>query len=140
MTKRNRGHGDDMEMIKPIQLTEEQFTICRHYIELLVSVEEACQYVISAFRSQKDANAHVVLLDILSALAQLQKAHPLLLDYFSDDQGVLKSIEDFSVIEEYAMDMVASLEKSELLEMKLFPAFITWKQAADYNVSRYVRQ
>ncbi|WP_335871571.1 hypothetical protein [Bacillus sp. 2205SS5-2] len=126
-------------MTETVSLTEEQLVVCRQYIDLLDTMEEGFQYILSAYENQREKEANLMLLDLFSALTQISKSNQLLVHYFQNDEEIVSEIESFSEVEDFVRQVLAGGNKQKIIESSLFPAFFTWKLSVEEHLIHYVK-
>ncbi|MFS0821635.1 hypothetical protein [Bacillus sp. 1P02SD] len=111
-----------------LQLSLEQYDVLQRYYELLGTVEEGFEYVVSSFEDISRSNADQVLVDIFAALSSIYQTSDQLLSLFKDQKEVVTSILSFNgVITEISKleDLYENEpQKQQLIKSNIYPAFL----------------
>ncbi|THE12356.1 hypothetical protein E1I69_11690 [Bacillus timonensis] len=127
-----------------IQLSLEQYDVLQRYYELLGTVEEGFEYVVSSFEDISHSNADQVLVDIFAALSSIYQTNDHLLSLFKDQKEIVASIHFFNGVITEISKLENSFEneqkKQQFIKSNIYPAFQAWKESIQDKLSIYVVQ
>ena len=111
-------------------LTEEQVDVLHHYKELLASIDEGFEYILSSFSVYSKTEGDVILNDIFTAFNQVILVNTDLQVLFEKDAHMVAAIEDFEEVVSAAEKMDGLFEKSQekqqVVQQILYPAYKNW--------------
>ncbi len=127
-----------------IKLEENQHILIKEYHDLLVTVEEALEYIVASFDNLEKTEGDRLLLDVLQALPHIASTSEQLSRLFEKEslslEGALASFHE--VAEKAAMleGNFGSLEKKQqIIREQLYPAFAAWSVMIQQELKPYTQ-
>jgi phage shock protein A len=127
-----------------IKLEENQHILIKEYQDLLVTVEEALEYIVASFDNLEMTEGDRLLLDVFQALPHIASTSEQLNRLFEKEspslEGALASFHE--VAEKTAMleGNFGSLEKKQqIIREQLNPAFAAWSVMIQQELKPYTQ-
>ena len=105
-----------------------QLEMVRQYVELLHTIQEGFDYVTDSFADYQKTESDLVLGDIFSALAQVEKTNLLMKELFPENAQF--AVDQFECVAEQALKLDGHLKdsnwKERVITQFLSPAYSAW--------------
>ncbi|MBM7570231.1 hypothetical protein [Aquibacillus albus] len=125
------------------ELTETQHLMLREYAELLPTMSEGFEYIEANLTDDTPPQVLNVYQDLLKAFEQLDACHQQMTEIFSDQAFVQSLTEDFNNIIHLLFGWhttTTNVEKKELLNHQVIPAFEDWRTKINHFLSAHIVQ
>ena len=126
-----------------VKLDEKQYIFINEYTEMLSTIDEAFQYVISSFDDYEKTEGDTVLSDIFRAFAQIAESNDILKAIFNEEPSVTNAVDQYEEVTKQAMKMDGSFndqnKKQVVVTESLYPAFKEWKEKVSKEMTIYIK-
>lgn len=127
-----------------IKLEENQHILIKEYQDLLITVEEALEYIVASFDNLEKTEGDRLLLDVFQALPHIASTSEQLSRLFEKESPALEGA--FASFQEVA-EKAAMLEgnfgdlekKQEIIREQLYPAYTGWSQMVQQELASYTQ-
>ncbi|WP_409252001.1 hypothetical protein V1502_18165 [Bacillus sp. SCS-153A] len=130
-------------MTANVKLDEKQYIFINEYTEMLSTIDEAFQYVISSFDDYEKTEGDTVLSDIFHAFAQIAESNTLLISIFTCESAVTRAVDRYEEVTKQAMKLDGSFhdqnKKQVVVTESLYPAFKDWKEKVCQEMAIYIK-
>ncbi|PLR73724.1 hypothetical protein [Bacillus sp. UMB0728] len=127
-----------------IKLEENQHILIKEYQDLLITVEEALEYIVASFDNLEKTEGDRLLLDVFQALPYIASASEQLSRLFEKESSSLEgALASFHVVAEKAAMLEGNFgdleKKQEIIREQLYPAYTGWSQKVQQELSSYTQ-
>lgn len=127
-----------------IRLEENQHILIKEYQDLLVTVEEALEYIVASFDNLEKTEGDRLLLDVFQALPHIASTSEQLSRLFEKESSSLEgALASFHVVAEKAAMLEGNFgnleKKQEIIREQLYPAYTGWSQKVQQELSSYTQ-
>jgi hypothetical protein len=127
-----------------IKLEEKQHILIKEYQDLLVTVEEALEYIVASFDNLEKTEGDRLLLDVFQALPHIASTSEQLSRLFEKESSSLEgALASFHVVAEKAAMLEGYfgilVKKQEIIREQLYPAYTGWSQKVQQELSSYTQ-
>jgi hypothetical protein len=127
-----------------IKLQENQHILIKEYQDLLVTVEEALEYIVASFDNLEKTEGDRLLLDVFQALPHIASTSEQLSRLFEKESPALEgALASFHEVAEKAAMLegnFGSLEKKQqIIREQLYPAFSAWSVMIQQELKPYTQ-
>ncbi|MDX8360576.1 MULTISPECIES: hypothetical protein [Bacillaceae] len=127
-----------------VTLDAVQFEMVKQYFNLLDTIEEGFDYVISSFENYEQTESDRIFADIHAAFLKIYETNQFMVQIFREDADVESHIDQFedvvhevNKLEDVIFDVAA---KQRLIVSNINPVFITWKNSIQRALRKYIQQ
>ncbi|MES1046890.1 hypothetical protein FOA22_20750 [Heyndrickxia oleronia] len=125
-----------------MNLTIEQHELSKQYVDLIFTVEEGLEYVVSSFSDYERTEGDRILNYIFSAFIKIAESNQVLLKIFNNNPSILKAIEGFQSVMQQVLKLEGQLhdpnEKELIIREGIFPLFVEWKNTIQKELQPFI--
>jgi predicted HTH domain antitoxin len=127
-----------------IKLEENQHILIKEYQELLVTVEEALEYIVASFDNLEMTEGDRLLLDVFQALPHISSTSEQLSRLFEKESPALEgALASFHEVAERAAMLEGNFgnleKKQEIIREQLYPVYTGWSQRVQQELASYTQ-
>jgi hypothetical protein len=127
-----------------IKLEENQHILIKEYQDLLVTVEEALEYIVASFDNLEKTEGDRLLLDVFQALPHIASTSEQLSRLFEKESPALEgALVSFHEVAEKAAMLEGNFgnleKKQEIIREQLYPAYTGWSQRVQQELASYTQ-
>lgn len=127
-----------------IKLEGNQHILIKEYQDLLITVEEALEYIVASFDNLDKTEGDRLLLDVFQALPHIASTSEQLSRLFEKESSSLEgALASFHVVVEKAAMLEGNFgnleKKQELIRKQLYPAYTGWSQRVQQELTSYTQ-
>lgn len=126
------------------QLVEEQYHLCKQYLNLLTGIDEGFTYVIASFTDYSKTEGDRVLSDILFSFYTIGQTNTILCQLVENDETLKLAISDFTKVLHASFqlegDFIDNSWRMHVINNSLHPIFTSWRETIQSLLFRYVEQ
>jgi phage shock protein A len=127
-----------------IKLEENQHILIKEYQDLLVTVEEALEYIVASFDNLEKTEGDRLLLDVFQALPHIASTSEQLSRLFEKESPTLEgAFASFHEVAEKAAMLEGNFEslekKQQIIREQLYPAFAAWSVKIQQELKPYTQ-
>lgn len=125
-----------------MNLAIEQQELSKQYLDLIFTVEEGLEYVVSSFSDYERTEGDRILNDIFAAFIQIAESNQVLLKIFNNNPSILKAIEGFQEVMQQVLKLEGHLhdpnEKELIIREGISPLFVEWKNTIQKELQPFI--
>ena len=125
-----------------MNLTIEQQELSKQYLDLIFTVEEGLEYVVSSFSDYERTEGDRILNDIFAAFIKIAESNQVLLKIFNNNPSILKAIEGFQEVMQQVLKLEGHLhdpnEKELIIREGISPLIVEWKNTIQKELQPFI--
>ncbi|APH03590.1 hypothetical protein [Bacillus weihaiensis] len=127
-----------------VSLSNEQYEMIHFYYNLLNTIEEGFEYIVSSFDSFQVTEAETILKDILSAFYHVDSSNKVFETVLKEEEVLIEKLRKFDQVimtVDADLSIFTSFQNNqELIKHSLAPCFIAWKELVQHELKPYIIQ
>ncbi|WP_273124417.1 hypothetical protein [Bacillus weihaiensis] len=127
-----------------VSLSDEQYEMIHFYYNLLNTIEEGFEYIVSTFDSFQATEAETILKDILSAFYHVDSSNKVFEAVLKEEEVLIENLRKFDqvimTVDADLSSFTSFQNNQELIKHSLAPCFIAWKELVQHELKPYIIQ
>ncbi|MFV2046309.1 hypothetical protein ACEWK1_02935 [Metabacillus sp. YM-086] len=125
-----------------LTISSNHYEMIHFYNNLLNTIEEGFEYVVSSFTNLELTGGDRIFKDILAAFYHVDSTHKALHAVLQEERELVEEMEKFNEVI-LALDEESSIFSSldthqDFVKNQLFPAYLAWKESIQKQLEPYI--
>lgn len=123
-------------------LTNDHYEMIHFYNNLLNTIEEGFEYVVSSFTNLELTEGERIFKDILAAFYHVDSSHTTLQTLLNEEHKLVEKLKKFDqvilTLDEESTIFTTLDTHQDFVKHQLFPSFLAWKESVQSHLQPYI--